>query len=244
MGRTMSYLDQRVDAAIQRARTLAEGAALRHAQACAAAAATVLRREMPAAVCVDVDTREWYDNVGGVAILGIFDGAGRPIQPPEEAGWNRTRAAIEELFLNALDFATPGLCGWERQRPECETDDDRDLYRVTLPMPVSASCPSDHLMSLSTVWVLRHEDKHGDDISFFCTRQAALAALCQVVDARWDNITDRPGVPPTSDGLTPEKAVEMYFLHSEGLESHAIYADTISGATDASVSSVESGEAS
>jgi hypothetical protein len=79
------------------------------------------------------------------------------------------------------------------------------------------------------VWVLRHEDKHGDDISLHASRREGLGALAQTVRSRWDNITGNPGVPATGDSLDDNAAVEMYFRHRSGIESYALYSEEVPG---------------
>lgn len=79
------------------------------------------------------------------------------------------------------------------------------------------------------VWVLQHEDKHGDDISLHASGREGLGALAQTVRSRWDNITGNPGVPATGDSLDDNAAVEMYFRHRSGIESYALYSEEVPG---------------
>lgn len=79
------------------------------------------------------------------------------------------------------------------------------------------------------VWVLRHDDKHADDVSLHATRTGGLGALAQTVRSRWDNITGEPGVPPTGDALDDQTAVETYFRHRSGSESYSLYSETVDG---------------
>jgi hypothetical protein len=77
------------------------------------------------------------------------------------------------------------------------------------------------------VWVVRHDDNHGDDVSLYATRTDGLGALAQTVRSRWDNITGEPGVPATGDALDDEAAVEMYFRHRSGSESYSLYSEAV-----------------
>lgn len=96
--------------------------------------------------------------------------------------------------------------------------------------PSAAATSSPRRARSSTdVWVLRHEDKHGDDISLHASRADGLGALAQTVRSRWDNITGNPGVPAVGDFLDDDAAVEMYFRHRSGIESYALYSEEVQG---------------
>jgi hypothetical protein len=94
--------------------------------------------------------------------------------------------------------------------------------------PAAESSPRPEVPD-AEVWVLRHEDKHGDDISLHASRAEGLGALAQTVRSRWDNITSNPGVPVTGDCLDDDAAVEMYFRHRSGIESYALYSEDVHG---------------
>jgi hypothetical protein len=79
------------------------------------------------------------------------------------------------------------------------------------------------------VWVLRHDDRHGDDVSLYASHGDGLGALAQTVRSRWDNIDDDPGVPATGDTLDDQAAVDMYFRHRSGSESYSLYSETVNG---------------
>jgi len=98
--------------------------------------------------------------------------------------------------------------------------------------PAATTSPVRHEDPGGTVWVLRHEDKHGDDVSLYAGHDAGLGALAQTVRSRWDNITGNPGVPATPDALDDQAAADMYFIHRGGLESYWLYEDTVSGIAD------------
>jgi hypothetical protein len=94
------------------------------------------------------------------------------------------------------------------------------------------------------VWVLRHDDRHGDDVSLYASYSNGLGALAQTVRSRWDNITGEPGVPATGDALDDKTAVEMYFRHRSGSESYCLYSETVDGisiAPDADAAGVVEG---
>jgi len=94
--------------------------------------------------------------------------------------------------------------------------------------PAAESSPRPEVPGVE-VWVLRHEDKHGDDISLHASRGEGLGGLAQTVRSRWDNITGNPGVPATGDSLDDNAAVEMYFRHRSGIESYALYSEEVPG---------------
>lgn len=94
--------------------------------------------------------------------------------------------------------------------------------------PAAESSPRPEVPG-AEVWVLRHEDKHGDDISLHASNADGLGALAQTVRSRWDNITGNPGVPATGDSLDDDTAVEMYFRHRSGVESYALYGEEVQG---------------
>ena len=79
------------------------------------------------------------------------------------------------------------------------------------------------------VWVLRHEDQHGDDVSLHVSEQTGLGALAQTCRSRWDNAADEAGVPPTGDHLNDATAVKIYFARRRGIESYALYSDEVDG---------------
>jgi hypothetical protein len=98
-------------------------------------------------------------------------------------------------------------------------------------MPTGAtSVPASPAEPAAEVWVLRHDDKHGDDMWLYASRTLALGALAQTVRSRWDNIVGDPGVPATGDALTDEAAVEIYFRHRTGIESYSIYSEQVDSA--------------
>src|SRR6266516_2248553 len=70
--------------------------------------------------------------------------------------------------------------------------------------PDTIDGPPHPAKAAAEVWLLRHDDKHGDDISLYASRALGLGALAQTVRSRWDNITGNPGVPATGDSLADE----------------------------------------
>jgi len=72
------------------------------------------------------------------------------------------------------------------------------------------------------IWVLRHEHKHGNDVTLHSNHDAGLAALARIVCAQWDNITDNPDVPPTPRQLSDEDAVAVYFAHRCDVEMYSL----------------------
>ncbi len=99
--------------------------------------------------------------------------------------------------------------------------------------PDTIDGPPHPAKAAAEVWVLRHDDKHGDDISLYASRALGLGALAQTVRSRWDNITGNPGVPATGDSLADEAAVEMYFRHRTGIESYSLYSEDVNGVRNA-----------
>jgi DNA protecting protein DprA len=79
------------------------------------------------------------------------------------------------------------------------------------------------------VWILRHDDPHGDDISVHASEKTALEALAQTCRSRWDNVLCGDGVPPTGDDLDDATAVGIYFGQRRGIESYQIYSCDIEG---------------
>lgn len=79
------------------------------------------------------------------------------------------------------------------------------------------------------VWVLRHDDSHGEGISVHASYEHGLSALATIIRGRWDNITGHPGVPATCDSLTDDRAVDLYFAHRTGIESYGLWQEDVGG---------------
>jgi DNA processing protein len=79
------------------------------------------------------------------------------------------------------------------------------------------------------VWVLRHEDTHGDAISVHASEEAALAALASTCRSCWDNAADADGVPSTGTELDDATAVAIYFEQRHGIESYRIWGCAVEG---------------
>ncbi|KUJ33571.1 hypothetical protein ADL25_44655 [Streptomyces sp. NRRL F-5122] len=61
-----------------------------------------------------------------------------------------------------------------------------------------------------SVWVLRREDRHEDDVTIWSDEDSALAALAEHVRSSWDNVQGNDGIPdlpPLEDRL----AVDLYY---------------------------------
>lgn len=70
------------------------------------------------------------------------------------------------------------------------------------------------------VWLLRHWDRHGDDVTAYASEAGAMAALAESVRARWANITGRyDDVPASGNELPDRQAVDLYFdVRGEGTD--------------------------
>jgi hypothetical protein len=135
---------------------------------------------------------------------------------------------IECLVLTAAEAVCGQLDDLSSRQVELATQ----VYALltvdgtSAPAPESSPRPE---VPCADVWVLRHEDKHGDDISLHASQADGLGALAQTVRSRWDNIMGNPGVPATGDSLDDNAAVEMYFRHRSGIESYALYSEEVQG---------------
>jgi hypothetical protein len=81
----------------------------------------------------------------------------------------------------------------------------------------------------AAVWVLQHDDGHGEELSVHASYEHGLAALAQTVRGRWDNVADRPGVPATCADLSDAEAVEMYFRQRETIECYWLLEEDVKG---------------
>lgn len=72
------------------------------------------------------------------------------------------------------------------------------------------------------IWVLRHEHKHGDDVTLHSNHDAGLTTLARIVRRQWDNITGNPDVPPTPWQLSDQDAVALYFAHRCDVEMYSL----------------------
>lgn len=126
-------LDREYDR-LQQLRAEVEAAVSTHARRCVAAAARVIREAIPTAAAVEIDLREWFDQVAGVRLLLVRDNAGDPIAVDRSAGWEQARLDAEMYLHDALDFTRrPDLCQWERLDHGREEYPEQDRYLVTLP---------------------------------------------------------------------------------------------------------------
>lgn len=133
---------------------------------------------------------------------------------------------IEALVITAAE----AVCGQPDDLSTRQADLAARAYKLLIhehPSPPGPSPQQAHLPP--EVWVLRHDDKHGDDVSLYASRADALGVLAQTVRSRWDNIIGEPGVPATGDALDDQAAAEMYFRHRSGSESYSIYSETVGG---------------
>lgn len=153
-----------------------------------------------------------------MAIQITLTGISQHFRADEIEGLVRTAAEavcgqLDDLSTRQVDLATRayGLLTTDNTSP-----------------PTAESSPRPEVPG-AEVWVLRHEDKHGDDISLHASRADGLGALAQTVRSRWDNITGNSGVPATGDSLDDNAAVEMYFRHRSSIESYALYGEEVQG---------------
>jgi hypothetical protein len=86
------------------------------------------------------------------------------------------------------------------------------------------------------VWVLEHIHRHGGTIGAHAAEAGAIAAAAAIARDGWANITGRPGVPDSPDGLDDEQAMRMYFAERGGadeqLRIHALDVEAAPAATD------------
>ena len=97
------------------------------------------------------------------------------------------------------------------------------LARFTFPRRVSRT-----RLVAGTVWVLRRQDRHGDEVTLWSDKESALAALAGHVRDSWASIRGRDGVPDTPP-LDDRAAVDLYYgPKSERSDmDYTLYADDI-----------------
>lgn len=100
---------------------------------------------------------------------------------------------------------------------------------ITARMHRQQATPISDLFTPAEVWVLRHEDNHGDNVSVHASEEAALGALAFTCRSRWDNVLVADGVPPTGDELDDATAVAVYFGQRRGIESYQIWSCDVEG---------------
>jgi hypothetical protein len=81
------------------------------------------------------------------------------------------------------------------------------------------------------VWLLRHADKHGDDITAHASRESALGALAQACTSRLDSLPRTDGAPATPNLLGDADAVAAYFPRPDGTESYRIWSTPVKDST-------------
>lgn len=231
--------DHALDIEVRGARHRAERAAAAHALRRAHAVALLVRSVFPAASAIVADLAGWFSEEliptlveihdADGAVLWCDDGASVPCLPTGDPDprWTERRQAVEEHLSVALEFATPSLAGWH------DLDPDRDLALYAIPLPDHRDIQSAVATGVFAVgwhvWVLHHVDTDGDDISLHASHQAAQSALAQTVRQRWHTITDQHGIPATSDRLTNEQAIDLYFARSPSWSHYSLYLDDVDG---------------
>ncbi|CAL9677537.1 hypothetical protein SUDANB95_07862 (plasmid) [Actinosynnema sp. ALI-1.44] len=144
---------------IQQLRADVEAAVLVYVRRCVAAAAGVIREALPTAAAVEIDLREWFDQVAGVRLLLVRDNAGDPIAVDRSAGWGQARLDAEMYLHDALEFARPDLCGWERLDHDRLEYPEQDRYLVTLPSEMEDEHGSGPDASGERSWELISKDQ-------------------------------------------------------------------------------------
>jgi len=61
------------------------------------------------------------------------------------------------------------------------------------------------------VWVLEIWDRHGSDVELYASAASARAALLGIAVDGWENLPCAEDIPATTDGLSDEEIVEIYF---------------------------------
>ncbi|POX47716.1 hypothetical protein C3489_28985 [Streptomyces sp. Ru71] len=129
-------------------------------------------------------------------------------------------AAVIDLYeqMNALNDHTGN---W----PGADTVDILgawlDRFDFTGPVPRTR-------LVAGSVWVLRRQDRHVDEVTLWNDEDSALADLAGHVRSSWDNLLGDDGIPqhpPRND----REAVDLYYGadHARGDEHYSLYADTI-----------------
>ncbi|MGW5657204.1 hypothetical protein [Streptomyces humi] len=79
-----------------------------------------------------------------------------------------------------------------------------------------------------SVWVLRRQDRHADQVSLWADEQSALADLAEHVRSSWDNVRGRDGIPEDAP-LDDRRAVDLYYGPREhrGDEDYSLYGEDI-----------------
>ncbi|MGW2651832.1 hypothetical protein ACWC2T_44985 [Streptomyces sp. NPDC001393] len=79
-----------------------------------------------------------------------------------------------------------------------------------------------------SVWVLRRQDRHEDEVTLWADEASALACLAQHVRSSWDNVLGNDGIPKCPP-LNDREAVDLYYgPQAQRAEEHySLYADDI-----------------
>ncbi|WP_369253732.1 hypothetical protein [Streptomyces sp. R35] len=79
-----------------------------------------------------------------------------------------------------------------------------------------------------SVWVLRRQDRHEDEVTLWADEDSALATLAQHVRSSWDNLLGDDGIPECPP-LSDREAVDLYYgPEAERADEHySLYADDI-----------------
>lgn len=85
-----------------------------------------------------------------------------------------------------------------------------------------------------TVYVLRYEHRHGDDIDVYATGELADAAVADIARQYWDYAAGTPagreaGLPESADGLSDAEVTQMYFDVLGDVEWYEIIAAEVKG---------------
>ena len=89
--------------------------------------------------------------------------------------------------------------------------------------PVTALIPK---TQENTLWVLRHWDRHDDQVTFWADEESAYGALAEHVRERWSNVRDIDGVPDAAPAEDRE-AVRAYYGAGRDDDGYSIYPDTV-----------------
>lgn len=79
-----------------------------------------------------------------------------------------------------------------------------------------------------SVWVLRRQDRHEDEVTLWADETSALASLAQHARSNWDNVGGGDGIPD-SPPASNRRAVDLYYgpKDERGDEDYWLYVDDI-----------------
>ncbi|MGA5606004.1 hypothetical protein ACPCUF_34165 [Streptomyces griseoincarnatus] len=129
-------------------------------------------------------------------------------------------AAVIDLYeqMNALQERTD-------EWPGADTVDilGKWLARFDFTGPVTRT-----RLVAGSVWVLRRQDRHEDEVTLWNDEDSALAALAGHVRSSWDSLLGDDGIPEYPP-LSDRETIDLYYGADQGRgdEHYSLYADDI-----------------